>query len=101
MFSIDLKTCLVIITRGCRSWGTNSLILESVAKFMGFGEQVTVKPRLPNEVGAHKSTISRELKRNITFVRTTLGSWQYKPNYPQGYADEKQRETQARELMIT
>jgi IS30 family transposase len=47
---------------------------------------------IAKEVGVHKSTISRELKRNITFVRTALGSWQYKPNYAQGYTDERHKE---------
>lgn len=44
---------------------------------------------IANEIGVHKSTISRELRRNITFVRTALGSWQYKPNYAQSYTDER------------
>jgi IS30 family transposase len=44
------------------------------------------------EVGVHKSTISREFKRNITFVRTKLGSWQYKPDYAQNYAKERHRD---------
>lgn len=39
-----------------------------------------------------KSTISRELKKNITFVRTALGSWQYKPDYAQHYAEERRKE---------
>jgi IS30 family transposase len=44
---------------------------------------------IAKEIGVHKSTISRELNRNITFVRTKLGSWQYKPDYAQGYAKER------------
>lgn len=46
---------------------------------------------IAKELGVHKSTISRELKRNITFVRTSLGSWQYKPDYAQGYTEERRR----------
>lgn len=46
---------------------------------------------IAKEIGVHKSTISREFKRNITFVRTQLGSWQYKPNYAQGYTDERHK----------
>lgn len=46
---------------------------------------------IAKEVGVHKSTISRELSRNIIFVRTQLGSWQYKPDYAQTYADERQQ----------
>ena len=45
------------------------------------------------EVGVHKSTISREFKRNITFVRTRLGYWTYKPDYAQTYADERRKAT--------
>jgi IS30 family transposase len=47
--------------------------------------------KIAEEIGVHKSTISRELKRNITFVRTTLGSWQYKPDYAQTYVDERHK----------
>lgn len=46
---------------------------------------------IAKEIGVHKSTISREFKRNITFVRTKLGSWQYKPNYAQGYTDARHK----------
>lgn len=46
---------------------------------------------IAKEIGVHKSTISRELKRNITFVRTALGSWQYKPGYAQGYTEERHK----------
>lgn len=44
--------------------------------------------RIVKEIGVHKSTISRELKRNITYVRSALGSWQYKPDYAQTHANE-------------
>lgn len=47
---------------------------------------------IAKEVGVHKSTITRELNRNITFVYTKLGSWQYKPNYAQAYAKERHKE---------
>jgi transposase, IS30 family len=46
---------------------------------------------IAKEVGVHKSTISREFKRNIVFVRTSFGDWQYKPNYAQTYAEERHR----------
>lgn len=55
---------------------------------------------IAREIGVHKSTISRELKRNITFVRTKLGSWQYKPNYAQGYTDERHKK-KAKHLKFT
>ena len=43
------------------------------------------------EVGVHKSTICREFKRNITFVRTSLGYWTYKPDYAQSYSDDRRK----------
>ncbi len=46
---------------------------------------------IANEIGVHKSTISRELNKNITFVRTALGSWQYKPNYAQTHAEDRHK----------
>ncbi len=47
---------------------------------------------IAKEVGVHKSTISREINRNITFVRTALGSWQYKPIYAQTYTDDRHKQ---------
>ncbi|HAT8355379.1 TPA: helix-turn-helix domain-containing protein [Legionella pneumophila] len=46
---------------------------------------------IAKEIGVHESTISRELKRNITFVRTKLGSWQYKPDYAQSNANQRHK----------
>ena len=46
---------------------------------------------IAKEIGVHKSTISRELYRNITPIRTKLGCWQYKPNYAQAYTDERHK----------
>ncbi|WP_131783779.1 IS30 family transposase [Legionella gresilensis] len=48
--------------------------------------------QIADELGVHKSTISRELNRNLTFVRTRLGYWTYKANYAQKYADDRQRD---------
>jgi|GEM_PF-2422947 len=44
----------------------------------GFLEGRIYTNTIAKEVGVHQSTISRELNYNITFVRTVLGSWQYK-----------------------
>lgn len=46
---------------------------------------------IAKEIGVHESTISRELKRNITFVRTRLGTWQYKPDYAQNNANQRHK----------
>jgi len=51
---------------------------------------------IAKEVGVRQSTISRELNRNITFVRTKLGSWQYKPDYAQNYAKQRHQEKNKR-----
>jgi len=56
--------------------------------------------KIAKEIGVHKSTISRELNRNITFVRTALGSWQYKPNYAQRYAEDRHKE-KPKQIMFT
>lgn len=55
---------------------------------------------IAKEVGVHKSTISRELNNHLTFVRTSLGSWQYKPDYAQTYAEEK-RKTKLKHIKLT
>lgn len=47
--------------------------------------------QIAKEIGVHKSTISREFKRNLFFARTKLGSWQYKPDYAQYYADVRRK----------
>ena len=47
--------------------------------------------QIAKEVGVHKSTICREFKRNLTFVRTKLGYWTYKPDYAQYYADDRRK----------
>ena len=46
---------------------------------------------IAKEVGVHQSTISREFNRNITFVRTKLGYWQYKPDYAQAHAKSRHK----------
>lgn len=46
---------------------------------------------IAKEIGVHKSTITREFKRNITFIHTKLGCWQYKSNYAQSYTDERHK----------
>ena len=51
---------------------------------------------IANEIGVHKSTISRELTRNIVFVRTALGSWQHKHNYAQTYAEKRHKDKNKR-----
>ncbi|MBA3661961.1 MAG: IS30 family transposase [Gammaproteobacteria bacterium] len=47
--------------------------------------------QIAKEVGVYKSTISREFRRNLTYVRTSIGYWAYKPDYAQGYADARRK----------
>lgn len=47
--------------------------------------------QIANEIGVHKSTISREFRRNLTFLHTRPGCWAYKPDYAQCYADERRK----------
>lgn len=60
-------------------------------KILAFWKAGYKQSDIAKEVGVHQSTISRELNRNITFVRTKLGSWQYKPDYAQASANERHR----------
>lgn len=46
---------------------------------------------IAKEIGVHKSTISREFKRNTQLMRTQWGCWQYKTHYAQTYADERDK----------
>ncbi len=59
---------------------------------MAFWKAGYTQVDIAKEVGVSQSTISRELNRNITFVRTKLGSWQYKPDYAQANADRRHKE---------
>jgi IS30 family transposase len=61
-------------------------------KIFGLWKAGLNQTEIADEIDVHKSTISRELKRNITFVRTALGSWQYKPDYAQGHAESRRKE---------
>ncbi len=47
--------------------------------------------KIADEIGVHKSTISREINRSIIFVRTRLGYWDYKADYAQAFADQRKK----------
>lgn len=55
---------------------------------------------IANIIGVHKSTISREFKRNITFVRTVLGFWQYKPDYTEAYVKSRRKQNRIAMLKL-
>jgi len=46
---------------------------------------------ITKEIGVNQSTISRELNKNIVFIRTKLGSWQYKGDYAQANAKQQHK----------
>ncbi|MFZ2486460.1 MAG: IS30 family transposase [Candidatus Rickettsiella isopodorum] len=47
---------------------------------------------IAKEIGVHKSTISREFKRNTCLRRRVQwGSWEYKTHYAQTYAEERHK----------
>ena len=87
--------------------GYKQLDFEKRCQIYGLWQAGYNQTRIAHEINVHKSTISRELKRNITFMRTALGCWQYKPNYAQTYAVERHKDknkrvklTQAAEVLI-
>lgn len=61
-------------------------------QILAFWKAGYTQVQIAKEVGVNQSTISRELNRNITFVRTKLGSWQYKPDYAQAYVKERHKQ---------
>lgn len=82
---------LSILTEGCKmSYKQLDFIMR--CRIYGLWKAGYNNSRIAEEIGVHKSTISRELKRNITRIHTKLGSWQYKPNYAQGYAESRHKE---------
>ena len=80
--------------------GHKQLTLEQRYHISGLWKAGYKKTDIADEIGVHKSTISRELSRNITLVHTAFGSWQYKPNYAQTYADER-HQNKAKQIKFT
>jgi IS30 family transposase len=69
-------------------------------KIQAYWKAGYTRQQIADEIGVHKSTISRELNRNLTFVRTRLGYWTYKADYAQAYANERKK-TKPRYLKFT
>lgn len=80
-----------ICSTGSYVVGYKQLDYRKRCQIMAFWKAGYTQTQIAKEVGVHQSTISRELNRNITFVRTKLGSWQYKPDYAQGYTQDRYR----------
>lgn len=60
-------------------------------KIQAFWKAGYTLQKIADEIGVHKSTISREINRNIIFVRTRLGYWDYKADYAQSFADQRKK----------
>ena len=71
--------------------GYNHLDYLKRCRILAFWKAGYKQADIAKEVGVHQSTIRRELNRNITFVRTKLGSRQYKPDYAQASAKERHK----------
>ena len=71
--------------------GYKQLDFEKRCQICGLWKAGYNQSEIAKEIGVHKSTISREFRKNITFVRTALGSWQYKPSYAQEYTNERHK----------
>lgn len=71
--------------------GYKHLDYQKRCQILAFWKAGHTQRNIAKEIGVHESTISRELKRNITFVRKKLGSWQYKPDYAQVNANERHK----------
>lgn len=69
-------------------------------KILAFWQAGYNKTEIAKEIGVHKSTISRELSKNLTFVRTKLGSWQYKPDYAQ-YSAKNRHKDKPKQIKLT
>lgn len=76
--------------------GYKQLGFEKRCQIYGFWRAGYNQSQIAKEIGVHKSTISREFRKNITFVHTAFGCWQYKPNYAQTYTDERHRKKRKR-----
>jgi transposase, IS30 family len=72
--------------------GYNHLDYKKRCQIYGLWRAGHTQSEIAKEIGVNQSTISRELNRNITFIRTKLGSWHYKPNYAQGYTRQRHKE---------
>lgn len=83
---------MVIVNRGSCAMAYKQLDYLKRCQLFGLWRAGYNQTKIAKELGVHKSTIGRELNRNITFVRTALGSWQYKPDYAQGYAESRRKD---------
>lgn len=71
--------------------GYKHLNYQKRCQILAFWKAGYTQRSIAKEIGVHESTISRELKRNLTFIRRGPGSWQYKPDYAQSNANERHK----------
>lgn len=77
------------------------LDFQKRCKIYAFWKAGYNQSQIAKEIGVHKSTISREFKRNITFVRTKLGYWTYKTHYAQTYTEDRHKRKNKRRKFTT
>lgn len=71
--------------------GYKQLDFSKRCQIYGLWKSGYTQTEIAKEIGVHKSTISREFKRNTQFMRTQWGCWQYKTHYAQTYAEERHK----------
>lgn len=71
--------------------GYSHLSYQKRCQILAFWKAGYTQAEIAREVGVNQSTISRELNKNLVFIRTKLGSWQYKPDYAQGNARQRHK----------
>jgi transposase, IS30 family len=80
-----------LFPKGSGTLGYKHLDYKKRCQLYGLWRAGYTQSQIAKEIGMNQSTVSRELNRNITFVRTKLGSWQYKPDYAQGYTKQRHK----------
>jgi IS30 family transposase len=71
--------------------GYKHLNYQKRCHILAFWKAGYTQAEIAREIGVNQSTISRELNKNLVFIRTKLGSWQYKPDYAQGNARQRHK----------
>lgn len=71
--------------------GFKQLTYLQRCKIQAFWKAGCTEQKIADEIGVHKSTISREFGRNMVWVHTRLGYWTYKADYAQTYAENRRK----------
>ncbi|HHZ92287.1 TPA: hypothetical protein EYN98_10970 [Candidatus Poribacteria bacterium] len=85
---VALNSGLVIITRSCQVAYKHSTFIQR-CRIHGLWRVGHNQTEIAKEIGVHKSTISREFKRNIFWWNSRIP--QYKPHYAQSYTENRHK----------